>query len=480
MTTPNSQTGDEIRHPLNNRTEKPTSSQPEYDRTWWVLDDVAQRAKRYLRTIGDRRVAPTREAVAGLSAFDVPLQDAPIPAEDVVEELDRIAEPATLTISGPRFFGFVNGGSLPATVAVNWLSTAWDQHGTFAATSPATTALERIAMKWIIELLGLPKESVGAFVTGTTVAHITALAAARDWLLAQCGWNIDAQGLFGAPNVDVIASEEGHTTLFKALGVVGLGRSRVIEVPSDDQGRMRAEAFPAIKGPTIVCLQAGNVNTGAFDPFNDIIDRVRASRHPTWVHVDGAFGIWARVAPKRAPLAAGVERADSWATDGHKWLNVPYDCGMAIVRNGDALRKTMSFKADYLPEEAANPSDYTPEGSRRARGVDAWAALRTLGRSGLADLVERNCRLAKRFADAFAAAGYPVLNDVVLNQVLVSFGEPERTRRIIAAIQEDGTCWCGPTVWHGQTAMRVSVISFQHIGILSLEFHVDKLSRPLL
>jgi glutamate/tyrosine decarboxylase-like PLP-dependent enzyme len=436
------------------------SSSPTFDPTWSVLNDVAERAKRYLSSIGQRRVAPTREAVAGLKELDVALQDRPIPAEKVVEELDRIAGPATLTISGPRFFGFVNGGSLPATVAVNWLSTAWDQHGTFAATSPASTALERIAMRWIIDLLGLPAESVGAFVTGTTVAHISALAAARDWLLSKCGWNIDNDGLFGAPTINVIAGEEGHTTLFKALGVVGLGRSRVITVPVDDQGRMRADAFPAINGPSIVCLQAGNVNTGSFDPFNDIIDRVRASDHPTWVHVDGAFGIWARVAPKRAHLVAGVERADSWATDGHKWLNVPYDCGMAIVRNADALRKTMSFKADYLPEEAANPSDYTPEGSRRPRGVDAWAALRTLGRSGLADLVERNCRLANRFADAFVAAGFPVLNDVVLNQVLVSFGAPEHTRRVIAAIQEDGTCWCGPTVWHGQTAMRVSVISW--------------------
>lgn len=433
---------------------------PDYDRSWSVLDDVAERAKRYLSGIGQRRVAPTREAVAGLKELDVPLQDRPIPPEQVVDELDRIAGPATLTISGPRFFGFVNGGSLPATVAVNWLSTAWDQHGTFAGTAPATTALERIAMRWIIDLLGLPAECVGAFVTGTTVAHISALAAARDFLLSTIGWNIDNDGLFGAPTINVIGGEEGHTTLFKALGVVGLGRSRVITVPVDAQGRMRADAFPAITGPTIVCLQAGNVNTGSFDPFNDIIDRVRTSAHPTWVHVDGAFGIWARVAPKRAHLVAGVERADSWATDGHKWLNVPYDCGMAIVRNGDALRRTMSFKADYLPEEAANPSDYTPEGSRRPRGVDAWAALRTLGRSGLADLVERNCRLAKRFADAFIAAGFPVLNDVVLNQVLVSFGTPERTRKVIAAIQEDGTCWCGPTVWHGQTAMRVSVISW--------------------
>lgn len=460
MTTPNSQTSNATLPVTKSDAGTRMDTRAAYDLTWSVLDDVAERAKRYLMSVDQRRVAPTREAVAGLSALDVPLQNLPIPPEEVVDELDRIAGPATLTISGPRFFGFVNGGSLPATVAVNWLSTAWDQHGTFAATSPASTAVEQIAMRWIIDLLGLPRESAGAFVTGTTVAHITALAAARDWLLSTCGWNIDKNGLFGAPPINVIAGDEGHTTLFKALGVVGLGRARVITVPSDSEGRMRADAFPAITGPTIVCLQAGNVNTGSFDPFNDIIDRVRASAHPTWVHVDGAFGIWARVAPARAHLAAGVERADSWATDGHKWLNVPYDCGMAIVRNADALRKTMSFKADYLPAEAANPSDYTPEGSRRARGVDAWAALRTLGRSGLADLVERNCRLAKRFADAFVAAGFPVLNDVVLNQVLVSFGEPEHTRKVVAAIQEDGTCWCGPTVWHGQTAMRVSVISW--------------------
>jgi len=343
MTTPNAQPREDTRPLLNDNAEKRPNPRPSHDPTWSVLDDVAARAKRYLTGIGQRRVAPTPEAVAGLSALDVPLQDRPIPPEDVVEELDRIAEPATLTISGPRFFGFVNGGSLPATVAVNWLSTAWDQHGTFAATSPATTAVERIAMRWIIDLLGLPAESAGAFVTGTTVAHISALAAARDWLLSTCGWNIDTHGLFGAPPINVIASDEGHTTLFKALGVVGLGRSRVITVPSDAQGRMRADAIPPITGPTIVCLQAGNVNTGSFDPFNDIIDRVRAADHPTWVHVDGAFGIWARVAPKRAYLTAGVERADSWATDGHKWLNVPYDCGMAIVRNADALRRTMAF-----------------------------------------------------------------------------------------------------------------------------------------
>ena len=242
--------------------------------------------------------------------------------------------------------------------------------------------------------------------------------------------------------------------------IVGLGRGRVVKVPVDSQGRMRADALPVISGPTILCVQAGNVNTGAFDPFKEIIQHVRGLEAPAWIHVDGAFGLWARVAPARRHLTEGIELADSWATDAHKWLNSPYDCGMAIVRDGDALRKSMAINADYLPSEETNPSDYTPEVSRRPRGVDAWAALRALGRSGLADLVERNCRMAKRFAQAFNDAGFSVLNDVVLNQVLVSFGDAERTRQVIAAIQEDGTCWCGATVWQGKTAMRVSVISW--------------------
>jgi glutamate/tyrosine decarboxylase-like PLP-dependent enzyme len=403
---------------------------------------------------------PNEEALAGLKVFDVPLQEAPMSAEALVEELDRIGSPATVAIAGPRHFGFVNGGALPGAVAVNWLSTAWEQHGGFWVSSPGSSLLEQIALRWTIELLGLPRDSAGAFVTGTTVAHMTALAAARGHLLEAAGWDVDADGLFGAPPIAVITGDEAHSSLFKALGVIGLGRARVVKVPVDAQGRMRANAIPPITGPAIVCVQAGNVNTGAFDPFEEIIERVRGSAAPTWVHVDGAFGIWARVAPARAHFVRGIELADSWATDAHKWLNSPYDCGMAIVRNAAALRNAMSVHAHYLPSDKTNPSDYTLELSRRPRGVDAWAALRSLGRSGLADLVERNCRLAKRFADAFTAAGLPVLNDVVLNQVLVSFGDAERTRRVIAEIQEDGTCWCGPTVWQGKTAMRVSVISW--------------------
>jgi glutamate/tyrosine decarboxylase-like PLP-dependent enzyme len=427
---------------------------------WAVLTDVAERSRRYLDSLNERRVAPTSDAIAALAALDVPLQDEPRDPEAIVEELDRIASPATVAIAGPRYFGFVNGGALPGALAVNWLSTAWEQHGAFHVSSPASSFLEAVAMRWTIDLLGLPPECAGGFVTGTTVAHMTCLVAARQALLEQVGWNSDADGLFGAPPVTIVTGSETHSTFLKALGVVGFGRSRVVRVPVDDQGRMRADAMPDLTGPTFVCLQAGNVNTGAFDPFRAVIARVRASGAPAWVHVDGAFGLWARVAPARAHLADGVELADSWATDAHKWLNSPYDCGMAIVRDGAALRRAMALNAAYLPTDQANPCDFTPESSRRPRGVDVWGALRTLGRSGLADLVERNCRLAKRFADAFVAAGYPVWNDVVLNQVLVSFGDAARTRDVIAAVQQDGTCWCGPTVWQGHTAMRVGVISW--------------------
>ena len=427
---------------------------------WQVLTEVAERSQRYLNELGERRVSPSPEALVALRALDVSLQDAPASPETIVEELDRLASPATIAIAGPRYFGFVNGGAVPGALAVNWLATAWEQNGAFQMSSPASTYLERLALRWVVELLGLPAATAGAFVTGTSVADITCLTSARQALLERVGWDADANGLFGAPPITVIVCDETHSTLFKALGIVGFGRTRVVTVPVDGQGRMRAEAIPPITGPTIVCAQAGNVNTGSFDPLPEIVDRVRSFDAPVWVHVDGAFGIWVRVAPERAHLARGLELADSWATDAHKWLNTPYDCGIALVRDGAAMRKAMRLSAAYLPSDAANASDYVPEGSRRPRGVDVYGALRSLGRSGLADLVERNCRLAKRFADAFTAAGYEVLNDVVINQVLVSFGAPERTRAIIKAVQDDGTCWCGGTVWQGRTAMRVSVINW--------------------
>lgn len=425
-----------------------------------LLGRTLGHALSYLDSLATRPVAPDPKGVEGLKAFDVPLQDEPSDPVSVINQLDALGRPATMAMPGPRFFGFVIGGSLPAALAANWLASAWDQNTGLYNSTPATSFIEEVALKWLIDLLGLPAQSAGAFVSGTSVAHLTALAAARHGVLAKAGWDVESDGLYGAPPVTVVIGQEAHPTLYKALGIIGFGRKRVVAIPSDNQGRMLVSKIPKISGPAIVCAQAGNVNTGAFDSINDICDVARDSG--AWVHVDGAFGLWARVAPSRAHLVEGVERADSWSTDGHKWLNVPYDSGIAFVRDPNALRAAMSISAEYLPHESEhrNPSDFTPELSRRARGVDIWAALKSLGRSGVTEMVERHCRQARRFAEGLSSAGYEILNDVVLNQVLVSFGSPEKTERIIAGIQADGTCWCGGTVWQGKTAMRISVISW--------------------
>jgi glutamate/tyrosine decarboxylase-like PLP-dependent enzyme len=424
-----------------------------------LLENTAQRAISYLENIGDRSVAPSSEAIAKLSTLDEPLNDGPTSPDQVIELLDDVCSPATMGMAGPRFFGFVIGGSLPVTVAANWLAGAWDQNTGFYTSTPATSHLEQVGLNWIVDLLKLPADCGGAFVTGATMANFSALAAARHALLKRAGWNVEADGLFGAPAITVVVGAEAHPTLFKSLGLLGLGRNRVVRVPVDSEGRMRADAIPSLAGPTIVCVQAGNVNSGAFDPFPEICSR--AHEAGAWVHVDGAFGLWATAAPSTARLVDGMAEADSWATDFHKWLNVPYDSGVALVRDAEALRAAMAITADYLPTSAfRNPSDFTPELSRRARGVEVWAALRSLGRQGVSELIERNCRQAKRFAEGLATAGFKILNDVVLNQVLVVFGDAETTNRVISEIQTEGTCWCGGTVWQGQTAMRISVSSW--------------------
>jgi glutamate/tyrosine decarboxylase-like PLP-dependent enzyme len=320
--------------------------------------------------------------------------------------------------------------------------------------------VEEIARRWLLEVLDLPRESAVGFVTGATVANFTALAAARNAVLKRSGWNVEADGLFGAPPIQVIVGEEFHPTLQKSLGMLGLGRNRLTRVPVDSQGRMRADKLPKLSAPAILCLQAGNVNSGAFDPFAELCAAGREAG--AWIHVDGAFGLWARASQALAPLARGLELADSWATDAHKWLNVPYDSGLAFVRDAQALQSAMAITAEYLPTQGArrNPSDFTPELSRRARGIEIYAALRNLGSDGLARMIERNCAQARRFAAGLKAAGFEILNDVVLNQVVVSFGEPERTRRVVDAIQLEGTCWAGGTVWQGRTGMRISVSSW--------------------
>ena len=363
-------------------------------------------------------------------------------------------------MAGPRFFGFVIGGSLPVTLGANWLAGAWDQNAVLYRATPGAAYIEQVALRWLIDVLKLPAGCSGAFVTGATVGNLCALAAARHVVLKRAGWDVESQGLFGAPRITVIVGEEIHPSVTKSLGVLGLGRNRVVKVPVDNQGRMRADQLPVISGPTIVCVQAGNVNTGAFDPIAEICRKAHAAG--AWVHVDGAFGLWAAAAPARAHLVAGIADADSWATDAHKWLNVPYDSGLAFVREPHALQAAMAITAEYLPTqtEQRNPADFTPELSRRARGVEVWAALRSLGRAGLADMIERNCAQARRFADKLSAAGCEILNDVVLNQVLVVFGDAEKTKRVIQGIQDEGTCWAGITVWQGRTAMRISVSSW--------------------
>jgi glutamate/tyrosine decarboxylase-like PLP-dependent enzyme len=424
-----------------------------------LLTQTAETAARYLETLDDRGVAPTPQALAGLAELHQPLAAESMAPEQVLETLDRIGSPATVGMAGRRFFGFVIGGSLPAALAANWLAGAWDQNSGLFVSSPIATTLEEVSLAWLLDVLNLPRESGGAFVTGATVANFTALAAARHAVLAAAGWDVEADGLFGAPPITVIVGGEAHPSMIKSLGMLGLGRSRVTRVPVDDQGRMRASEMPTINGPTIVSMQAGNVNTGAFDPAKEIC--ARAHDAGAWVHVDGAFGLWAAASPKYAHLVEGVSEADSWATDAHKWLNVPYDSGLAFVKNPAALKNAMSVTAAYLPQGAhREPSQYTPELSRRARGVEIWAALKSLGRTGLADLIERNCGHAARFAEALRAGGCNILNEVVLNQVLVSFGNAARTRQVIERVQRDGTCWCGPTDWQGQTAMRISVSSW--------------------
>ncbi len=425
-----------------------------------LLHSTAERASRYLEDIQERRVRPSPEAIRGLEQFLEPLPDQPADPEEVLSLLDDFGSPGTTGMAGPRFFGFVIGGALPATVAANWLATAWDQNAGLFAATPVATVLEEVSLGWLEEILRLPAGCGAAFVTGATMANFTALAAARNRVLQRVRWNVERDGLFGAPPIQVVVGGEVHPSLSKALGMLGMGRDRVTSVPVDGQGRMIADQLPELHEPAIVCIQAGNVNTGAFDPAAEII--VRAHAAGAWVHVDGAFGLWAAASPARAHLVAGYNAADSWATDAHKWLNVPYDSGIAFVRDPDALRAAMSLSGAYLPEGGhREPAQYTPELSRRARGVEIWAALKSLGRSGLREMIERNCRCASCFAAGLAAAGFEVLNEVVLNQVVVSFGSPDTNARIVEAIQAEGTCWCGPTLWQGRSAMRISVSSWR-------------------
>jgi glutamate/tyrosine decarboxylase-like PLP-dependent enzyme len=424
-----------------------------------ALGHAARHAQAYLQGVGSRPVAPDATALAALEELGGPLPEEPCDPSAVVDLLDRVGSPATVASAGGRYFGFVTGGAVPASVAATWLIAAWDQEAGLRVASPAAAALEEAALAWVRDLLQLPAESGGAVVTGATMANFTGLAAARHALLERAGWDVEDDGLFAAPTLTVVVGDEVHVSLLKALGLLGLGRKRVHRVPVDSQGRMHPDQLPVLDSRTIVCIQAGNVNSGALDPAAEICRR--ASDAGAWVHVDGAFGLWAAASPRYRHLTRGYELADSWATDAHKWPNVGYDCGIALVRDGRVLRSAMSVSAAYLVADALpDPCDYTPEMSRRARGIELWAALRALGRSGIADLIDRTCGHAQRVAACLRQAGYEILNEVVINQVLVSFGPGEVTRAVIKAVQREGTCWCGGTHWHGRDAMRISVSSW--------------------
>jgi len=450
------------------------SPDPPLVRSARLLLDAAERGARFLASVDRRSVQPDPAAVARLSRLAGPLPDGPTDPEEVLRMLDEEGSPATVASVGGRYFGFVIGGVLPASLGANTLAGAWDQCAGMRAASPLGAALEEAAGAWLLELLGLDARAGVGFVTGATTANLAAIAAARRALLLARGWDVERQGLFGAPAFPVVVGEEVHASVGKALGLLGLGRERVLSVPIDDQGRMRPECLPRLDEPALVCIQAGNVNSGAFDPAARIVEAVHGSG--SWVHVDGAFGLWACASPTRAASVQGLAEADSWSLDAHKWLNVPYDSGMVIVRDPAHLRGAMRATAPYLVSgERPDPTDHTPEMSRRARGVEVWAALRSLGRAGVSELIERCCAHATRFAERLSRAGYEILNEVVLNQVLVSFGSDARTDAVVKEVQREGTCWCGGTTWRGRRAMRISVSSWA-----TTEDDVERSARAML
>lgn len=409
----------------------------------------------YLQEIDDRRVSPTDDALQKLAAFDEELSAVGKDALETIDFLHQFGSPATIASNGHRYYGFVIGGSHTVALAANWLASTWDQNAGLNITSPVNARIETVTERWLTEILPVaPGSSVG-FVTGVTMANFCGLAAARSAILHRAGWDVEARGLFSAPSITVVIGEEAHGSLLKALSMLGLGRERVIRVPADSNGRMRTDLLPPLDDRTILCLQAGNVNSGAMDD-GTIIPSAR--EQGAWVHIDGAFGLWASASGAKKYLTRAYEEADSWATDGHKWLNVPYDNGLVICRNGNDLRRAMSMQGDYLDQSGERvPYQYTPELSRRARAIDVWAVLRTLGRQGLDTLITRTCAYAEYLATKLREAGCDVLNEVETNQVLVSFGTDEETANVIRAVQADGTCWCGGTVWKGRTAMRISI-----------------------
>ncbi|MHB1101945.1 MAG: pyridoxal phosphate-dependent decarboxylase family protein [Devosia sp.] len=436
-----------------------------------LLSRAVDHAVRYRAALKEGAALPSANYHQMREALAAPLPETGSPPEAVLEELVQRSEPGLMPMAGPRFFGFVIGASHPAGVAADWMVSAWGQNAGYHSPTPAAAAMEEVAEGWLLEILDLPRHSSIGFVTGATVANGVGLAAARTRVLLDAGWDPDADGLFGAPPVIVLAGADAHSSVFSALQLIGFGYARVQKIATDDQGRMRAEALAEEigrhQGPKIVIAQAGQINTGAYDPFGDIVEI--AHRAGAWVHVDGAFGLWARASEAHKHLTAGIEGADSWVTDGHKWLQVPYDSGFAIVRDREAHQRAMTQWSTYLPTIAQGdrvPSAYVPELSRRARGTPVWAMLKTLGRRGVAELVERHCGFARQFADLLGREpGIRIMNEVTINQVIANFGEGDAearkaaTEAVIAKVQQDGTCFVGGAHWHGDWVMRISVSS---------------------
>jgi glutamate/tyrosine decarboxylase-like PLP-dependent enzyme len=428
-----------------------------------LLRRTADHAADFLETLETRPVRPEASADELFATLGGPLPERGSDPQSVVDALVDDAGPGIVGIPSGRYFGFVIGGAVPAAVAADWLTSVWDQNAGLYAGGPSAAVVEEVCRGWLAELLGLPAGVSVAYVTGCQMAHVTALAAARHHVLAQAGWDVARDGLAGAPPIRVVVGAKRHVTIDRALRLLGIGATSLEVVPVDDQGRMRLDELRLGDGPAIVCGQAGEVNTGAFDDLEAIADA--AAEAEAWFHVDGAFGLWAAASPALRHLLKGSERADSWATDGHKWLNVPYDSGLAFCAHPDAHRAAMSVTASYLvhsgDDRERDQVDWTPEFSRRARGFPIYAAIRSLGRAGIAELVEGCCANARRFAALLEAGGATVLNDVVLNQVLVRLGDGDRTREAIARVQQDGTCWLSGTDWNGEHAMRISVSNWR-------------------
>ena len=434
-----------------------------------IFERVRSYSDEFLSALGKRRVAPTATVDQLREAFGGPLPDRGTDSATIIDELIDAAEPGLMATCGPRFFGFVIGGSLPEAIAAEWLASTWDQNAGLYVAAPAATVAEEVAGKWLLELLGLPETCSFGFVTGGQMANFTGLAAARHHVLAQEGWDVNAQGLQGAPRVRVLASEERHATIDRALRYLGLGTDSLQPIEVDDQARMRLDALErALEedgGPTIVTSEAGNINSGAFDRFNEVCDLAHAAR--AWVHVDGAVGLWAAASTECSDLVEGLDRADSWGTDAHKWLNVPYDSGLVFCAHPESHKAAMSVHADYLVHTAddreRDPMDWNPEFSRRARGFGVYAALRALGRTGVAEMIDRCRSHAHLFAERLGAEpGVEILNEIQINQVLVRFmaqngDHDDRTRRVIKAVQEDGTCWLSGSKWKGSHVMRISI-----------------------